>query len=112
MLALALFLTSGLSSAPTPQERPVVVWTSNPVLPNDTALVRTAGSDKSNNFSSLQLCAPSTSAPPRCEPVELVQPWSQGFKFVVPPNMPLSAWHLKQAGSNTTLTSINDADPW
>ena len=112
-LALLLITTHAFSSSAPPVP---VVWTSNPVLPNDTALVRTAGSNSGNNFSSLQLCAASGSASgsaPRCEPVQLLQPWSQGFKFVVPPDMPLGAWFLmKQAGSNTTLTRLNDADPW
>jgi hypothetical protein len=86
----------------------VTIWSSSPVLMNETAVIRTPeGGGGYNASSSLKICASQ-----QCEELELIQPWAQGTKFVVPPALPLGVWEVQDVATNESITTLNKAEGW
>lgn len=122
------------------QSAPVVVWASSPVLPNQTALLRTAalaGSELPLSRSLLRGAGPpsvhicpgnATSVDPgTCSATPLQQEWNQGFMFSVPASQALDVWSIFAGGNDTTshhaastpessaaveIARLNEAEGW
>ena len=95
---------------------PVVIWTTNPVLPNETAVLKTpVGASFGSATASVMLCDGDGSA---CEDVALApgQAWERSAKFTIPAGRTTGAvWAVRARASNGTtvgLARLNDADPW
>ena len=84
----------------------VVDWVSSPVLPNETAMLQSpsgAGFAMSTNLSLCNAVPESDGAGTGagedvdCEPLDLIQPWDRGAKFVVPAARQLGVWNVLEA---------------
>ena len=92
-----------------------VVWVTNPVRPNETALLKTpfGASFFSAAASAVSLCDQANDQ--ACRQVPLAQVWEGSAKFTVPPDLPVGVWSvlLRSAGAGgAEVARLNEADPW
>ena len=106
VLGAATIAASGSSSGGAPGAK--VIWVTNPIAQNQTAVLKTpAGADLSSTRS-LSLCNGDGSG---CEAVPLLQAWERSAKLRVPSGRaPGTVWSLRDGA--TELARLNEADPW
>lgn len=87
-----------------------VIWTTNPILPNQTAILKTpAGAALSRSASiGLSLCDGDGSS---CENVPLIDAWERSSKLLIPgTRAPGVVWSLRDGAAE--LARLNEAEPW
>ena len=104
------------SKSPVSPVWPVITWVSNPMLPNETGLVRAAGGAGFSSESQLMLCnvgdVGDAFGDSNCQSLKLLQPSEESVKFTVPEDRPLAVWLLRDTSSNRTLATINKPELW
>ena len=110
-LMMLLLLLPLPTLSPAAAAGPVIIWTSNPIAPNETAILKTPSGASFDANAQLSLCDGDGTA---CEPLPLVQAWERSAKATIPASRPLgSVWSVRsRTGSQRELTRLNEAEPW
>lgn len=88
---------------------PIVIWTSNPTLPNETAFLKTPAGASFSTGDAVKLCDCDGS---NCEVLPLIQPWERSAKLLIPASRPRGAVWSVRSNANAELATLNNADPW
>eukprot|EP00041_Stephanoeca_diplocostata_P019765 m.429980 g.429980 ORF g.429980 m.429980 type:complete len:370 (-) comp21391_c1_seq1:3420-4529(-) len=113
--AITLIECIVLCSVPNETAASGIVWTSNPVLPNETVLLRIATASSYNPSATLRLCA-SGSRIGCSDILPKIQAWSGGVKFIVPQSWAAvpAVWDLVSSDGvkQSVIASLNAAEVW
>lgn len=99
---MLLFTLILCSKASTP-----VIWSSNPVYPNETAILTIPWGGEVPSGDVL-LC----DAAGHCNTTVYVSIWERSVKFKLPDTLPTGIWSVRSSDGGAELARLNEADPW